>query len=280
MRKKAGLLIFIFLIFVQKSIQLETTGYIASLFIGIALGMIGGGGSVLTIPILVYFFHIEPILATAYSLFIVGSTSTVGAFQKWLKREINFKVAIIFGLPSLITVYLIRKLVIPYIPEVIFLNNWITIQKGSLALVLFAILMISAAIGILKPQEIRRPVLPEVQGLVLLGITVGIISGFLGAGGGFIIIPALIFYASLDIKTAVGTSLVIISLNSLVGFAGDLLHHLINWPDLLIITALSIAGTFIGHWFSGELPGNGIKKIFGWFIFITGAFILIKELLF
>ncbi len=259
---------------------MEIAGYIASLFIGISLGMIGGGGSVLTVPILVYFFHVEPVLATAYSLFIVGSTSAVGAFQKWKKKEINFRVAITFGLPSLLTVYLIRKLFIPYIPDILYRHNDFVVDKGTATLLLFALLMIGAAIGILKPQKIKRPVIPQTQGLVLLGITVGIISGLLGAGGGFIIIPALIFYASLDIKIAVGSSLLIIALNSLVGFAGDILHHPINWYQLLIVTALAITGTFVGHWLSGKLRAERIKKVFGWFIFLTGTFILAKELLF
>ncbi len=234
----------------------------------------------LTVPILVYFFHIEPILATAYSLFIVGCTSAVGASQKCVKQEINFKVALTFGLPSLITVYLIRKFLIPAIPDIIFRHEDIIIYKGPLTLILFAILMISAAVGILKPQEIKRPVLPQVQGLVLLGVIVGVVSGLLGAGGGFIIIPALIFYASLDIKTAVGSSLLIIALNSLVGFGGDLMHHHIDWAKLFPITVLGISGTFLGNWLSGKMPGSRIKKIFGWFILLTGMFILGKELLF
>ncbi len=257
---------------------MEIVGYIASLFIGLSLGIIGGGGSVLTVPILVYFFNIEPILATAYSLFIVGSTSAVGALQKWIKKEISFKVALTFGLPSLITVYVIRTFLIPAIPDIIYQNNDMLIRKGPLALVLFAILMIAASIGILKPQEIKRPVLPQTQGLILLGIAVGILSGLLGAGGGFIIIPALIFYASLDIKTAVGSSLVIIALNSLVGFTGDIVHHSMDWTKLLSITALGIAGTFIGNWLSGQLPATRIKKIFGWFILLTGVLILAMEL--
>ncbi|MEJ7779192.1 MAG: sulfite exporter TauE/SafE family protein [Daejeonella sp.] len=259
---------------------MEIAGYIASVFIGISLGLIGGGGSVLTIPILVYLFHIEPMLATAYSLFIVGMTSAAGVFQKWNKEEINFRVALKFGLPSLLTVYLLRNFFIPYIPDLIFQNEWIRIQKGPLMLILFSLLMISAAIGMLKPREISRPVLPETQGLVVLGISVGFVSGLLGAGGGFIIIPALIFYASLDIKTAIGTSLVIIALNSLVGFLGDVQHYTIVWTDLLSITILGISGSFIGHWLSGRLPGHKIKKIFGWFILFTGIFIFCKELFF
>lgn len=257
---------------------METAGYFASLVIGLALGMIGGGGSVLTVPILVYFFKIEPILATAYSLFIVGSTSAVGAVQKWLKREINFGVVTIFGLPSMFTVYLTRQFLVPAIPDIIYRDNYILIEKGPLTLILFAILMIIASIGILKPQEIRRPVLQKKQGLILLGVLVGIISGLLGAGGGFVIIPALVFYAFLDIRTAVGSSLLIIALNSLVGFTGDIAHHVFDWTKLLTITALGISGTFIGNWLSEKLPASGIKKIFGLFILVTGLFILGIEL--
>ena len=226
---------------------METAGYFASLFIGLSLGMIGGGGSVLTVPILVYFFKIEPILATAYSLFIVGATSAVGAVQKWIKKEVNFGVVFIFGLPSLITVYLIRQFLVPAIPDIIYQDNVILIQKGSLTLVLFAILMLIASIGILNPQEIKRPVLPKTQGLILLGISVG-------------------------------SSLLIIALNSLVGFTGDLVHHTFDWTKLLSITVLGISGTFIGNWLSGRLPASGIKKIFGLFILLTGLFILGIEL--
>lgn len=259
---------------------MESAGYIASLFIGISLGLIGGGGSVLTIPILVYFFGIEPVLATAYSLFIVGTTSAAGVLQKWQKHELNISVAIKFGIPSLITVFLIRKFLIPHIPGVIFRTEQMIIHRDPFLLILFSLLMIAAAIGMLKPRQINRPALPETQGLALLGIAVGAISGLLGAGGGFIIIPALIFYASLSPKSAVGTSLLIIAFNSLIGFTGDLHHHTIDWPVLLSITALGVAGTFIGHWLSGKLPGEKIKRLFGWFILLTGLVILIRETFF
>jgi uncharacterized membrane protein YfcA len=219
------------------------------------------------------------VAATAYSLFIVGATSAVGAVQKWLRQEINFRVALTFGVPSVITVFLMRKFFLPLVPEIIFQHNDLIVRKGPLTLILFAILMMTAAIGILKPQRITRPELPQTQGLVLLGLVVGVISGLLGAGGGFIIIPALVFYASLDIKSAVGSSLFIIALNSLVGFTGDLTHHHIDWTLLLPISILGIAGTFIGHGLSRKLPASIIKQIFGWFILLTGIYILVKELL-
>lgn len=257
---------------------MEIIGYIASLFIGISLGLIGGGGSVLTVPILVYLFNVEPVLATAYSLFIVGSSSVVGAVQKYKNEGISFKTAFIFGIPSVITVYLIRKFIIPLIPEIIYNGTHLVITRGTLTLSLFSILMIAAAIGMLKPQKISRPALPEVAGLTLLGVVVGCVSGLLGAGGGFIIIPALIFYASMDMKRAVGTSLLIISLNSLVGFTGDLHHQEINWSLLITIGSLAIFGTWIGHMLSGRIPSSGIKKIFAWFIMITGLCILFLEL--
>ncbi len=258
---------------------MEVAGYIASLFIGISLGLIGGGGSVLTIPILVYFFGVEPVLATAYSLFIVGITSIVGVLPKWRKHELNIGVAIKFGIPSVVTVFLIRKFLIPLIPEVLFRNEQLVIYRDSFQLILFSLLMISAALAIMKPREISRPALSEIQGLALLGIVVGAISGFLGAGGGFIIIPALIFYASLSPKSAVGTSLLIIAFNSLIGFTGDL-HYIIDWPTLLSISALGVIGSFVGHWLSGKLPGEKIKRLFGWFILIIGLAILITELFF
>ncbi len=257
---------------------MEFTGYILSLFIGISLGLIGGGGSVLTVPILVYLFRVEPVLATAYSLFIVGATSAAGALQKWNKSEINLRIALTFGLPSLVTVYLVRKFLIPLIPEIIFQASWLRVDKGTMMLVLFSLLMISSAIGMIKPQEMKRPKLPRDQALIALGISVGLISGLLGAGGGFIIIPALIFYASLDMKTAVGTSLLIIAVNSLIGFTGDLTNHPINWNLLVPITLLGILGTFAGNRLSQKIPPSGIRGIFAVFILIIGILILVKEL--
>src|SRR5690606_39263902 len=185
-----------------------------------------------------------------------------------------------FGIPSLITVYLIRKFLIPALPDIIFQNQWITVEKGTLMLVLFSLLMVSAAVGMLRPQRISRPVLPEIQGLALLGVVTGIISGLLGAGGGFIIIPALIFYASLEMKPAIGTSLLIIAMNTAIGFSGDLGHHTINWPVLLTITYLAITGSLIGNHLADYLSDLRIRKLFGWFILLTGFGILIKELFF
>lgn len=257
---------------------MEIIGYVTSLFIGISLGLIGGGGSVMTVPILVYLFHIEPVMATAYSLFIVGTTSASGAWQKWNKGEIDFRIVFIFGIPSLITVYVLRKFLIPIIPEIIYENGWFTVHKGTLTLILFSLLMIAAAIGMLHPQEIKRPSMPENAALLIMGIIVGIISGILGAGGGFIIIPVLMFYASLDIKTAIGTSLLIITMNSLLGFTGDLPHFSIDWGLLLSITGLGVVGSFIGHYLSGKIQASMIKKIFAWFILIVGLIMLTKEL--
>lgn len=241
------------------------------------MGLIGGGGSVLTVPILVYLFGVEPVLATAYSLFIVGGSSVIGALQKYRSGGISLKTALTFGIPSVFTVFLIRKFVIPLIPEILYQDQNITLNRGTTTLILFSILMIAAAIGMLKPQKISRPELPEVAGLALLGILVGCISGLLGAGGGFIIIPALIFYASMDMKKAVGTSLLIISLNSLVGFTGDLHHQNIDWTLLLTVGGLAVGGTIIGHRISGKIPSSGIKSIFAWFIMLTGVGIFCKE---
>jgi uncharacterized protein len=260
---------------------MEIIGYLASAFIGISLGLIGGGGSILTVPVLVYLFGVEPVLATAYSLFVVGISSAVGVSQKWQKKQVNFRVALIFGIPSIIIVYAIRKVLIPLIPDVIYASQNLTIHKGPLTLVLFALLMIGAAIAMLKPKVSKSlHGIPSNYMFIIQGVLVGIVSGLLGAGGGFIIIPSLIFFASLEVKEAIGTSLLIIAANSLIGFTGDLSHFTIDWPVLLPVTGLAVAGIFIGSVMANRISAEVLRKAFGWFVLAMGLVILIKELFF
>lgn len=260
---------------------MEIIGYLASSLIGISLGLIGGGGSILTVPVLVYLFGVDPMMATAYSLFVVGASSTVGVFQKWQKHQVDFKVALIFGLPSLITVYIFRKFLIPLLPEVIFKIGNFSMHKGTLTLILFSILMIVAAVAMLRPKvETKEEVVQSNMKLVIQGVLVGIISGLLGAGGGFIIIPSLIFFAGLEVKKAIGTSLLIIATNSLIGFTGDLSNSVINWTILLPVTGLAVVGIFIGSIMANKISADGLKKSFGWFVLGMGIFIVAKELFF
>ncbi|MBK0380180.1 sulfite exporter TauE/SafE family protein [Mucilaginibacter segetis] len=261
---------------------MEILAYFASALIGISLGLIGGGGSILTVPVLVYLFAIDPVLSTSYSLFIVGSTSLVGAINNYHKGLVSIKTALLFGLSSITTVFLIRKFVIPAIPEKLFSISDFTLKKGIVTMVLFAFLMIAAAVAMIKNGKIEKEATPVIKKLniiklLALGVAIGIATGMLGAGGGFLLIPTLVLLIGLPMKEAVGTSLLIIALNSLIGFTGDIGHFTIDWKFLLIVTAIAIVGIFIGGLLNKKINGNKLKKGFGWFVLIMGTYIIVKE---
>lgn len=261
-------------------------GYIAALFIGISLGLIGGGGSILTVPVLVYLFGINPVLSTSYSLFVVGSTSLVGAFNNYLKGLVRIKTALLFGISSITTVFVTRKFLIPLIPENIATIGGFKITEPIVTMVLFAILMVAASLSMIKsrgqnPDEVntgdKKNNLPK---LFTYGVAIGIATGLLGAGGGFLLIPTLVLLVKMPMKEAVGTSLFIIALNSLIGFTGDLGHFTMNWLFLIKITGIAIAGTYVGGLIAKKISGDKLKKGFGWFVLIMGMYILTKELFF
>jgi uncharacterized membrane protein YfcA len=260
---------------------MEVIGYIAALAIGISLGLIGGGGSILTVPVMVYLFGIQPLVATSYSLFIVGSTSLVGAFNNLKKGLVNLKTAFLFGATSIVTVFLTRKFVIPAIPKNILTIGGITVTESIMTMVLFAILMLVASISMIRKKKVKKEELPQTQyklsKLFIYGIVIGLITGLLGAGGGFLLIPALVILLKLPMKQAIGTSLTIIALNSLIGFTGDIGHFSIDWPFLMKVTAIAIAGIFIGGALGKKLSGDKLKKGFGWFVLIMGVYIIIRE---
>jgi prepilin-type N-terminal cleavage/methylation domain-containing protein len=261
---------------------MELAGYIASLFIGISLGLIGGGGSILTVPVMVYLFGLQPLLATSYSLFVVGSTSFVGAFNNLRKGMVNVKAALLFGASSIATVFLTRKFLVPAIPKDIFTIRGFTITESMLTMVLFAILMLVASVSMIRNKKVIKHEEENKDHfrfgkLVTYGITIGLVTGLLGAGGGFLLIPALVLLLKLPMKKAIGTSLMIIALNSLVGFTGDLGHFSIDWFFLVKVTAIAIAGIFIGGALSKKIPGEKLKKGFGWFVLVMGIYIIVKE---
>lgn len=261
---------------------MHIAGYIASLFIGLSLGLIGGGGSILTVPVLVYLFGISPILATSYSLFVVGSTSLIGAYSNWRKDLVDFKTALLFGATSIITVFLTRKFLIHRIPENIHLGA-ITFRFSVLTMISFAVLMLLASISMIRKRQMENT--DKNHGinftiLVLYGIGIGLVTGFLGAGGGFLLIPALVLLLQLPMKKAVGTSLLIIAFNSLIGFIGDTGHLETNWGFLFIITAIAITGVILGGLMSKKINGDKLKKGFGWFVMAMGIYILVKEIWF
>lgn len=264
---------------------MEIIGYLASVLIGISLGLIGGGGSILTVPVLVYLFHIEPVLATAYSLFIVGSSSLVGAWPKYKQGFVNLKTAIIFGIPSIIAVFATRKFLVPAIPSELGTIAGFEITKSLMMMLLFAILMVVASFSMIRSKSSNVDEKEEAQQfnypLILLeGALVGMLTGLVGAGGGFLIIPALVMLSKLPMKQAVGTSLLIIAAKSLIGFTGDLGKSTIDWTLLLSVTALAIIGIFVGDKLSKHIDGNKLKTGFGWFILVMGLYIITQQIFF
>ena len=260
---------------------MELIGYIASIFIGITLGLIGGGGSIITVPILVYLFHLNPELATSYSLFIVGITSLVGAYKQYVLGNLKLNTALIFALSSLCSLLLVRKFLLPNIPAQVFQIGHFSITKNILIMGVFAILMLVSSYSMIKSQKeiLSKQQKPNLAYLLILGFLIGIVTGFLGAGGGFLIIPALFFFANMPMKQTIGTSLFIITINSLIGFTGDIIHGFaIDYKLLLIVSAIAISGMIIGTQLSKKVDASKLKPLFGWFIFIMGVYILIKEI--
>ena len=257
-------------------------GYIAASLIGISLGLIGGGGSILTVPVLVYLIGVDPITATAYSLFIVGASSLIGTGTYFKKGLVNLKTAIIFGVPSIISVYATRKFIVPAIPDELFSIGSFVFTKNIGVMVLFAILMIAASVSMIRGRKDVQDQGEQVFNYPLIiveGLVVGLLTGLVGAGGGFLIIPALVVLSKLPMKQAVGTSLLIIASKSLIGFLGDVSNMTIDWTFLLIFTSISITGIFIGSALSNKIPGQKLKPAFGWFVLVMGVYILGRSII-
>jgi uncharacterized membrane protein YfcA len=257
---------------------MEYLGYIASILIGITLGLIGGGGSILTVPILVYLYQINPESATSYSLFIVGITAMVGSYRHYVLGNLKVKSALYFAFPSVFSLLLVRKIVLPKIPTSLFYLDGFEVTKDLSIMVVFALLMIAASVTMIRKSKAVVATHVNFQQLALIGFTVGLIIGFLGAGGGFMIIPALLFFANLPMKQAVGTSLLIIFINSLIGFSGDVLNGVnIDYNLLLKISTIAIIGMLMGTQLSKKIEGAKLKPAFGWFILVMGIYIITKE---
>jgi len=268
---------------------LTIIGYICFLIIGLILGLIGGGGSILGVPVLVYIMSCNAEEATAYSLFIVGLTSLIGAIAYLKKGEISAEALIQFAIASLVTVFCMRRFVIPAIPTEFNLLG-IHTSKHTLIMLTFSLLIVASAMSMIRKRKQNRVTQAKwdefaktpfgLPFVILLGICVGVITGFVGAGGGFIIVPVLIFFVRLNFKKAIGTSLCIIALNSLIGFTGNLGTLPVDWTFLLSISTFAIAGILIGSQLAGKIPAQKLKPAFGWFTLMVGVFVLLKETIF
>jgi len=263
---------------------IDFLGYSSALLIGLILGLIGGGGSILAVPVLVYLFLLDETLATGYSLFVVGCSALVGGYKQYLKGHVDLKTAIIFGTPAILSVTLVRSFLMPIIPDELFNIGTLTISRRMGILGLFALVMIPAAMAMLKtskPNQIKNHSKAQQNNYVIIiieGMIIGAITGMVGAGGGFLIIPALVLLAKLDIKKAIGTSLVIVTLKSLTGFfLGDALNMTINWPFLLSFTSIAIVGIVVGTRLNSLINSSKLRKGFGYFILVMAAFILYME---
>jgi uncharacterized membrane protein YfcA len=260
---------------------MELIGYLGAILMGISLGLIGGGGSILTVPVLVYLFNTEAELATAYSLFIVGLTSLVGSISHMRMGNIDFRTALVFGIPSIISVYVTRKFVMPAIPQHLFTVGEFEMTKAVGLLLLFAVIMLLASYSMIRPQHVKTSESPKGYNYPLIlveGSVVGLVTGLVGAGGGFLIIPALVLLAGLEMKKAVGTSLIIIATKSLIGFTGDMQGVLvIDWELLFNFSAIAIAGIILGSLLSKRISNEKLKPAFGWFVLVMGVYIIIKE---
>ena len=261
---------------------LEILGYFGALVIGVVLGLIGGGGSILTVPVLVYLLAINPVTATAYSLFVVGASALVGAFKNMQKKLVDFRTAIVFSIPAFIAVYATRKYMVPAIPESLFSIGGFEITKNIGIMLFFAIIMILASVSMIRENGKKKADTGKISYnyplIIIEGIVVGVLTGIVGAGGGFLIIPALVLLAKLPMKKAVATSLLIIAIKSLIGFIGDVQNMNINWAFLAIFTGLSMVGMFIGIYLNKFIDGKKLKKGFGWFVLLMGIYIIWAEI--
>lgn len=259
-------------------------GYLFSGLMGLSLGLIGGGGSILTVPILVYFFSIDPLIATSESLFVVGSTALVGGVLAFLNKEVNLVTVIKFALASFIGVLIMKKFILSSIPDVIFQTGNFSFTKSLFVMIIFAVLMLIVSVSMIKSKNTSKESVhsqkDQTLKLVMQGIFVGNVTGLVGAGGGFLIVPALVNLVGLNMRSAIGSSLLIIAANSLFGFSVAVSSGLeVHWQTLFSIMSISLVGLFVGRIFSKKVPEAHLKTGFGYFVLVMGSLILLDQIL-
>lgn len=260
---------------------MEILAYLSIMLVGIVLSVVGGGGSILTVPIFVYLFSLPADIATSYSLFLVGVAAGVGAIQYTKQGLVNFKIGAIFAVPAFLGVFLVRKFLMPQIPAEISLG-FVSMSKDQLIMTVFAVIMLAASVSMIRGRkegesEENHPL--NLPLITLEGLIVGAVTGFVGAGGGFLIIPALVILAKIPMKEAVATSLMIITVKSLFGFTGDIGQLPIDWPFLFITAGISALGILVGNRIGKHIPPGKLKKGFGYFVLLMGTIIIAQQLM-
>jgi uncharacterized protein len=259
----------------------EIIGYFSFLLIGAVLGVIGGGGSILTVPVLIFFFALNPMVASAYSLFIVGVTSLIGSTGYIKDGCVDWKMVILFGLPSILAVYFTRAFVLPTLPDHILDIGDFELSKASLILLLFALLMIASSFSMIRPRKFYNSKVQDSKNILLImleGLIVGVLTGLVGAGGGFLVIPAMVVLSGLEMKKAIGTSLVVVAAKSLIGFLGDEISIDLDWTLLIQTTLLSIVGISVGLFIAKKVEAETLKPAFGWFTLVLGIGMIISSI--
>ncbi|MFF2775941.1 sulfite exporter TauE/SafE family protein [Streptomyces sp. NPDC058052] len=241
-----------------------------SLLIGVSLGILGGGGSILTVPILVYLAGQDTKEAIATSLFIVGVTSLAALIPHARAHRVRWRTGLLFGAFSMAGAYAGGRLA-AYIP-------------GTVLLVAFALMMLATAFAMLrKPRDGAKKARPAHRDLPLKhiaveGLAVGAVTGLVGSGGGFLVVPALAILGGLPMGIAVGTSLLVIAMKSFAGLAGHLSGVTIDWSIALTVTAAAVIGSLVGARLAGRIPQDALRKAFGWFVVVMGVFVLAQQL--
>ncbi|GAA3880480.1 hypothetical protein GCM10023084_36790 [Streptomyces lacrimifluminis] len=240
---------------------------VASLLIGVSLGILGGGGSILTVPVLIYLAGMETKEAIATSLFVVGVTSAAGVVSHARAGRVRWRTGLLFGLAGMTGAYAGGRLA-EFVP-------------GTVLLLTFALMMIATAVAMIRgrrhrPQKAHHE-LPVLH-VLLEGIVVGLVTGLVGAGGGFLVVPALALLGGLPMTVAVGTSLLVISMKSFAGLAGYLTSVHIDWGFAALVTAIAVVGGLIGGLLAGRIPQDALRKSFGWFVAVMGVFVLGRQI--
>ncbi|UXR65010.1 sulfite exporter TauE/SafE family protein [Bdellovibrio bacteriovorus] len=255
---------------------MELLGYFGAAVIGISLGLLGGGGSILAVPLFVYFFALPPSQATSYSLFVVGLSSLIGFVKSFRQGNVDLKAGILFAIPSFVGVLGVRRWILPHIPVQLMWGD-VAFDKEVVILTAFAVVMLLAALAMLIPAK-KAEASSGAMTFAAKALGVGAVTGFVGAGGGFLIVPALVKMSGLGMRVAVGTSLGVIAANSLLGFFGDVASGAaLDYLLLLKTSVLAVAGIFLGSYWGQHTPEAKLKPAFGVFVLVLGCAIIFQQ---